>query len=59
MRDRESPAGDNEASGSPAVLVKAAHFALRGITEEEVSGIMEMMWLMKADRVGEQELPFL
>lgn len=58
MRDRESPAGE-EASGSPAVLVKAAHFALGGITEEEVSDIMEMMWLMKADGVGARELPFL
>ncbi len=58
MRDRESPAGE-EVSGSPAVLVKAAYFALGGITEEEVSGIMEMMWLMKADGVGARELPFL
>lgn len=55
LRDRHKP----EKGATPSSLVKAAEFALGGITDEEASGIMELMRIMRADGMGGQELPFM
>lgn len=55
LRDRHKL----EKEATPSSLVKAADFALGGISDKEASDIMELMRIMRADGMGGQELPFM